>query len=62
MDFIISLSESKEYNIIIVYIDCFTQLRHFILIINKITAQGTVCLFIENVYKHYGFSKIIVSD
>ena len=62
MDFVISLSESEGYNIIIIYVDRLTKLRHFILIINKITAQGIVYLFIENIYKYYRFPKIIMSD
>ena len=62
MDFVIGLLESKGYNIIIICVDYLIKLRHFILIINEITAQGIVRLFIENVYKHHGFLKIIVSD
>ena len=62
MDFIINLSESKGYNIIIICVNYLTKLRHFILTINKITAQGTVRLFLENIYKHHEFPKIIISD
>ena len=62
MDFIISLPESEGYSIIIIYVNYLTKLKHFILIINKITTQGTARLFIENIYKHYRFPKIIVSD
>ena len=38
MDFIVGLLESEGYNIIIIYVDCLTKLRYFILIMNKITA------------------------
>ena len=38
MDFIVGLLEFKGYNIIIVCVDYLIKLRHFILIINKITA------------------------
>ena len=38
MDFIINLLESEGYNIIIIYVDYFTKLRYFILIMSKITA------------------------
>ena len=62
IDFVVNLLESKEYNIIIIYIDYLIKLRHFILIINKIITQSTVRLFIENIYKHYKFPKIIISD
>ena len=62
IDFIIKLPESKGCNIIIIYIDYLTKIRHFILTINKITTQGTVRLFIKNVYKHHRFPKIIILD
>ena len=42
MDFIVGLLESEGYNAIIIYVNYFIKLRHFILIINKITAQGTI--------------------
>ena len=62
MDFIIGLSESEEYNIIIIYINYFTKIRHFIIIRNDISTQDITYLFINNVYALYGFPKIIMSD
>ena len=62
MNFIINLLESEGYNIIIIWVDYLTKLRHFILTINKVTAQGIVRLFIENIYKYYRFLKIIMSN
>ena len=62
IDFIINFLESKGYNIIIICVNHFIKLRHFIPIINKITAQGIVHLFIENIYKYYRFPKIIILD
>ena len=57
-----SLLKSEGYNIIIICVNNLIKIKHFIPIINKITAQGTVYLFIERVYKHYKLPKIIVSD
>ena len=37
-------------------------MRHFILIINKIIVKGTINLFINNIYKLYGFSYFIIAD
>ena len=62
IDFIINLLESKGYNIIIIYVNYLIKLRYFIPIINKIITQGTVRLFIENIYKYHRFPKIIMSD
>ena len=50
------------HNIIMVYVDRLTKIRHFMLIINKITAKGTANLFIINVYKLHGFPDIVVSN
>ena len=38
IDFIINLPESEGYNIIIVCVDRFIKIKHFIPIINEITA------------------------
>ena len=51
-----------RYNIIIIYINRLTKMRHFILIINRIIVKGTVNLFVNNVYKLYRFPYLIVSD
>ena len=48
------------HNAIMVYVDRLTKIKHFIFIINKITAENTANLFIINVYKLYNFANIIV--
>ena len=58
----VGLSESMGYNIIMIYIDRLTKIRYFILIIIEITAEGTINLFINNVYKLHGFPAIVVLD
>ena len=62
MDFIIGLLESEGYNIIIIYINRFIKMRHFISTQNNITAQDIALLFINNIYIAHGFPNIIMSD
>ena len=56
------LLESEGYNIIIIYIDRLTKIRHFIAIRNDISAQDTAHLFINNIYTLHGFPKTIISN
>ena len=53
VNFIIKLSESIKYNIIIVYVDRLIKIKYFILIIYKIIVKDTINLFVNNVYKLY---------
>ena len=62
MDFVVGLSESEGYNVIIIYVDRLTKIRYFIAIRNNISAQDTAHLFINNMYTLRGFPKTIVSD
>ena len=62
MDFVVGLLESEEYNIIIIYINYFIKIRHFIAIRNNIFTQDTAHLFINNIYALYGFPKTIISN
>ena len=50
------------YNVIIICVNRLTKIRHFMPTINKITAEGTTNLFINNVYRLYGFPNIVVLD
>ena len=50
------------HNAIMVYVDRLTKIRHFVLTINKITAEGTANLFITNVYKLHEFPDTVISD
>ena len=50
------------YNVVIICVDKLTKIKYFVLIINKITAEGTANLFIINVDKLHRFPNIVVSD
>ena len=62
VNFMVGLLESIGYNAIIVCVNRLTKIRHFVLTINKITAEGTANLIINNVYRLHGFSNIVVLD
>ena len=56
------LPELEYYNAIMACVNRFTKMRYFVLITNKITAEGIANLFINNVYKLHGFPDTIVSN
>ena len=48
------------HNAIMICVDRLTKIKYFMLITNKIIAEGTANLFITNVYKPHGFPNIVV--
>jgi hypothetical protein len=65
MNFVIELSESKEFNIILMIVDRLTKMRHYILctIEEKDTsAEETAHFLINHVWKLHDLSKFIIFD
>jgi hypothetical protein len=62
MDFIVSLSPSKGFDAIMVVVDRFSKMAHFIPTKESATAQEMGRLFFTHVFKHHGLPKDIVSD
>ena len=63
IDFITNLPRtSRDNNTIMVVIDHLSKRTHFIPTVDEITAQGVASLFINNVFKHHGLPKVIISD
>jgi hypothetical protein len=62
MDFMVSLPPSKGFDVIMVVVDLFSKMAHFIPTKESATAQETGRLFFKHVFKHYGLPKDIVSD
>ena len=56
------LLELERYNAIIIYINRFIKMRHFIAIRNNIFTYNTAHLFINNIYALCGFPKTIMSN
>jgi len=62
MDFVVELPPSEGLDAIYVCVDRLTKMAHFIPTKTTITAEGTVRLFYQHVWKHHGLPADIVSD
>jgi hypothetical protein len=62
MDFMVSLPPSKGFDAIMVVVDRFSKMAHFIPTKDEATAQETRRLFFSHIFKHHGLPKDIVSD
>ena len=63
MDFMVGLPETKSgYTAILVFVDRFTKMSHFIPTHDTVDAEGTAYLFIRWVYSLHGLPRHIVSD
>jgi len=60
-DFITDLPESEGATMILVVVDRFTKMAHFILIRKK-DSPTVARVYLENVWKYHGFPEDIVSD
>ena len=61
-DFITKLLLAQGYNSILVVVDCFTKMAHFVPTTEKNTAEGLARLFRNNIWRLYGLPESIISD
>ncbi len=62
MDFMVSLPPSRGFDAIMVVVDRFNKMAHFIPTKDEATAQEIGRLFFTHVFKHHGLPKDIVLD
>lgn len=62
MDFIEGLPKSEGYSVILVVVDRFTKLAHFIPMKHPYTTLQSAQLFMDNIVKLHGLPKSIVTD
>jgi len=62
MDFMVSLPPLRGFDAIMVVVDRFSKMAHFIPTKDEATAQETGRLFFMHVFKHHGLPKDIVSN
>lgn len=65
MDFIVELPLSQGFDSILVVMDWFTKMAHFIPTTKTITGEGTAKLFLQHIYRYHGLSAAaddIISD
>jgi len=61
-DFITKLPLAQRYDAILVVVDRFTKMGHFIPTIERTSAEGLARLFRDNVWKLHGLPDSIISD
>jgi len=62
MDFMVNLPPSRGFDAIMVVVDRFSKMAHFIPTKKSAMAQEMRRLFFTHVFKHHGLPKDIVSD
>jgi len=62
MDFITHLPESEGHTQIMVVVDRFTKVRHFIGLNDNATAKDVADTFLQEVWKLHGLPTEIISD
>jgi hypothetical protein len=62
MDFMVSLPPLRGFDAIMVVVDRFSKMAHFIPMKDEATAQDMSRLFFTHVFKQHGLPKDIVSD
>ncbi len=62
MDFMVSLPPSRGFDAIMMVVDRFSKMAHFIPTKDSDTTQETSRLFFTHVFKHHGLPKDIVSN
>ncbi|PRP73040.1 putative retrovirus polyprotein, partial [Planoprotostelium fungivorum] len=62
IDFMVKLPECQGFNAIMVAVDRFTKMLHFIPCKNTITSEEAAWLYINRVFWLHGIPKKIVSD
>ena len=62
MDFIVKLPLADSYDSILVVVDRFSKMAHFIPCNESITASKLCTLLFQNVYKLHGFPESIITD
>ena len=62
MDFITKLLVSKDYDSILVVCDVSLKMSYFVATTEKITAEGLVRLFRDNVWKLHRLPESVISD
>ena len=62
LDCITNLPPNHYHNAILVVVDRFTKMAHFIPTTKSMTAQNVAALFIQHIIRIHGLSKTLVSD
>jgi hypothetical protein len=61
-DFIVELPESQGYDAVLVAADWHTKRVHFIPLVSSVSAEGSVRLFRDHMWKYHSWAKKIITD
>ena len=61
-DFIIDLLDSKGFNVILIVVDQYTKMAHFLPYTKEITSEDTVGIVMHEAFRHHGLHHNIISD
>jgi hypothetical protein len=62
MDFIIDKLLSSGYDAILVVVDRFTKMAHFLACKKEFTSEDTTQLLLQDVFRHHGLPQQIIID
>lgn len=62
MDFIVKLPLSENFDSVLVVVDRFSKMAHFIPCKESLSARDLNILLFQHVYKHHGFPESIITD
>jgi hypothetical protein len=62
VNFIVELPESHGYDMIMNVVNSVTKCAHFIPMHTTITAKGAARLYLQDVWKHHGTPRVVLSD
>jgi hypothetical protein len=60
VDFVVELPNAHGYNMVMNVVDCIRKCAHFIPMNTTITAEGTTCLYLKEVWKHHGLPHSVI--
>jgi hypothetical protein len=61
-DFITDLPEPNAFNLILVFIDCFTKMVHFVPCTKTTDAPAFAQMFLDNIIRAHGIPDFVVSN
>jgi hypothetical protein len=62
VDLMVELPFSKGYNAIVIFVDMLTKMAHFVPTVTTVDASQLANIYMSNIYKLHGISRVIISD
>ena len=62
LNFITDLPNSKGFNVILIVVDQYTKMAHFLSCTKEVTSEETASIVMHEVFRHHGLPDTIISD